>query len=186
MRSLRNIRVFAAAVLPFALPSLPAWAEEAGAGGQGGLPQFDVSQYPAEIFWLVVTFALLYLLMAGVALPRVARTQESRKKIIASEIEAARAANDAAIATVATVEKSLGEARAKAQASVSAMIAEVNEESTARQAEQERALSRSLHSAEAEIAVMREAALKEIRGCVADLAAAVVGKILGSRERAGA
>ena len=77
----------------------------------------------------------------------------------------------------------MGEARAKAHAHVNEMIAEVAHDASARQAKQEKEMQRRLHSVEAEIAVTRESALAAVRVGAADLAAAVVEKVLGSRLR---
>jgi len=153
------------------LTSLPARAEE-------GLPQLDTSFYAGQIFWLALSFGVLYLLMSKVALPRVAATQTNRKQVIAAEIEAARMANDAAKAAVIAVDKSLSEARGKAQASVSEMITEVTSEAAKRQMTQENELLRRLHRTEADIAVTREAALNAIGASAADLAHSVIEKIL--------
>ena len=182
MRLFKDIRVCVAASLSLVLLSAPAWAEEAEAG-QKGLPQFDPAFFPAQIFWLVVHFAVLYLLMSLVALPRIVRTQENRKKIIATELDAARDANETAKTAVAAVEKSLGDARAKAQASVSEMLADVAEESAQHQTAKEKELSRRLHREEAEIAVARADAMKEVHTAASDLASAIVTKILESKER---
>jgi F-type H+-transporting ATPase subunit b len=183
MRLFRNPRAIAAAVLPFALSSLPVWAEEAGAGTKEGLPQFDTSLFPEQIFWLVVSFAIFYLFMAFVALPLVARAQGNRKTILASEIEAARVASEAAKTMVASVEKSLGEARAQAQAKVGDMLAKVAEKADTHKAAKEKELLRHLHLAEEDIAVTRAAAMKEVRAAAEDLATAVVGTILGNKGR---
>lgn len=174
---MRGMRVSALLSLGVTLFSLPVRAEE------GGLPQLNTALYPEQLFWLAISFAVLYVLMSSVALPRVAKTQENRKNVIASELEAARLANDAANATVASVDKSLTEARAKAQAHVNEMMFEVANEAATRHAAQEKEISRRLHSAEAEIAVTRDAALASIRASAADLATAVVDKIIGSRQR---
>ncbi len=182
MRLFGNIRQWAILSLPFALLSLPVLAEEAGEGG--GMPQMDPAYFPEQIFWLVVTFATLYLMMAFVALPRIARTQSNRKRVISAEIKAARAANDAAKAALAESDKSLAEARENAQAKVGEMLAHVVEEANAHQAAKEKELLRKLHRAEEEIAVSREAAMQKVREAASDLAAAIVGKILGSNGRA--
>ena len=53
------------------------------------MPQLIFADYPPQIFWLVVTFAILYILMAYVALPRVESVLEERRKRIADDLEAA-------------------------------------------------------------------------------------------------
>lgn len=186
MRCLRNISAFAVTAFPLLLSSLPSWAEEAGAGEKGGLPQLDTSLFPEQLFWLAVNFAVLYVLMSFVALPRVSKTQGNRKTVIASEIEAARLASDSAKVMVASVEKSLNEARSRAQTSVSEMMAEVTETAYQHRVAKEKELSRQLHRAEEDIAVTREAAMKEVQVCATDLAQTIVGKILGSGGRVSA
>ena len=61
-----------------------------------GMPQFDVKSFPSQVFWLVVCFAVLYVLMAKLVLPRIGRTIESRESKIQSDLDAAQKANDAA------------------------------------------------------------------------------------------
>jgi F-type H+-transporting ATPase subunit b len=181
----RNARLLAAVVFSFVLFSFPASALEAVEGGKKeGLPQFDPAWFPEQMFWLVISFAILYLCMAFVALPRVSKTQGNRKRVIASEIEQARAANNDAKASVAAVEKSLSEARAKAQARVGEMLAEVTEEANDHRAAQEKELSRKLHTAEEDIAVTRAKAMDAVRASASDIAAAVVEKVLGFKGRA--
>ena len=158
-----------------ALYALPALADEPKAG----LPQLDPAYVPAQLFWLAISFGLLYLLMAFVALPRVRKTQDSRKQGIASELAAAAAANEQAKAMVVQYEKALTEARARAEAQVSAIKTRVAEESAAQQAVQHSHLTRRLHAAESKIAAARNAALGNIQGVAADLAGAIVEKIAG-------
>jgi F-type H+-transporting ATPase subunit b len=181
MRSLRNQAVSFAVALSLALSSLPVWAAEGAEGG--GLPQLDTTLYPEQLFWLAVTFGVLYLLMAYVALPRVASAKDNRSKVIASELDTARKASDAAKASVVTLEKSLAEARDKAMAKTNAQMSEAAAEAYDRQAAKERELVRHLHSVEADIAVAREAALQAISGSAAELASVIVEKCIGSRKR---
>lgn len=46
---------------------------------KAGLPQFDVSTFPSQIFWLTVSFVLLYLLMSRMSLPRISEVMEMRQ-----------------------------------------------------------------------------------------------------------
>jgi F-type H+-transporting ATPase subunit b len=174
---MKRIITTAALAARVAALSLPAWAEEA----KEGLPQFDTSLFPAQLFWLAVSFVLLYVLMAFVALPGVRRTQDKRHEIIASELAAASAANDAAKAMIAQYEKALADARAKAQAMVSDMAAKAAKDAAARQAEQQEALTKRLHEAEAKIAAARDAALNDARAQADSLALLITEKVAGAR-----
>jgi len=172
---MKRLRFIGAVAAVAAFTAQSAWANE------GGLPQFDTTLFPEQLFWLVISFGVLYVLMSRVALPRVVTTKENRKHIISTEIEAAEAASDSAKAAVIAVEKALAAARARAHEHVNGMMVELAAEMLTHQTAQERELKRRLHAAEADIAVTREAALKKVRDSAADLAAAIVSSITGSK-----
>jgi Plant ATP synthase F0 len=50
-------------------------------GGHAVFPPFDTQQFPSQVFWLLVTFILLYVVMAKVALPRIVRFSKSVKSL---------------------------------------------------------------------------------------------------------
>ena len=101
-----------------------------------GLPQLDTALFPEQLFWLAVSFAILYVLMAYVALPAVRRTQDNRADTIAADLKAAEQANEQAKAMMAKYEKALADARAEAQGTIAQIAAEAAKESAARQAQQ--------------------------------------------------
>ena len=53
------------------------------------MPQLDVSGFPSQIFWLVITFVFLWWLMAKVALPKVGLVLEERQKKINDSLDMA-------------------------------------------------------------------------------------------------
>jgi len=165
----------AAAWFGFALAAGPALAES------DGLPQLDTGLFPEQLFWLAITFALLYLLMNFIALPSVRRTQDQRAATIKGELTAAQDANEAAKAMLAQYEKALADARAEAQATVSAIAAEAAKQSAAKQAEQHERLAKRLSDTEAKIAAARDSSVKQIRETAVDLASAIVEKIIRAK-----
>ena len=54
-----------------------------------GLPQMEVSLFPSQIFWLVITFGILYLFMWRIAIPRIGNIIEERQDNIANDIDEA-------------------------------------------------------------------------------------------------
>lgn len=46
------------------------------------IPQFDISFYPTQIFWLVITFCLLYLLNAKLLIPLLSGKMKGRNDLI--------------------------------------------------------------------------------------------------------
>ena len=87
---------------------------EAG-GGHANFPPFDASTFPSQLLWLAITFGALYYVMSKIALPRVGAVISDRKARIAKDLDDAAAMQQQAEAAAAAHEKTLADARAKAQ-----------------------------------------------------------------------
>ena len=55
-------------------------------GQQGPFPPMDATTFPSQIFWLVIFFALLYLLMSKLALPKMAAVLAKRHKALEGDL----------------------------------------------------------------------------------------------------
>ena len=51
-----------------------------------GMPQLDFSTFPNQIFWLVVTLVVIYLVLSKVALPRIASVLAERQGTITNDL----------------------------------------------------------------------------------------------------
>ena len=83
---------------------------------RGGFPPFNPQTFASQLFWLAITFVLLYVLMARLALPRVGAIIDDRQKRIAGDLAEAERLKEQSDAAVAAYEKALADARARAQA----------------------------------------------------------------------
>lgn len=142
-------------------------------------PPFNPQTFASQLFWLVVTFVLLYAIMAKVALPRVGGIIANRQKRIAddfAEAEQSKAQSDAAIAAY---EKALADARARAQA----IANETRERQAAQVAASRKRLEDELNiklaEAETMIAATKQKAMTNVRGIAADAAKAIVVRLIG-------
>lgn len=66
--------------------------EVAGAAtetAKAGMPQLDFATFPNQIFWLIVTLLVIYVVLSRVALPRIAGTMSNRKGTIIADLSAA-------------------------------------------------------------------------------------------------
>ena len=88
-------------------------------GGHGGFPPFQKDTFVSQLVWLTLTFVLLYVLMAKVALPRVGAILATRSKHVADDLSAAERFKEQSDAANAAYQKALGDARARAQAMAS-------------------------------------------------------------------
>jgi len=154
----------------------PVWA----AGGESqGLPQLDFSTWPTQIFWLIVTFAIGYILMARMVVPNIGAVLEERRERISSDIEQAKAADADAKSMQSKYEAELAEARTKAAEAAKQALDEAKAENEKAEAELSAKLAKKIKTAETKLAKAREEALAGIdeaaQETVADIASQVAG-----------
>ncbi|TCT12091.1 F-type H+-transporting ATPase subunit b [Tepidamorphus gemmatus] len=147
--------------------------------GSGGMPQFNFETYAPQIVWLIITFAVLYALMARVALPRIATVIEHRRDRIASDLDTAARLGAETDEVIAAYEAELAEARGRAHEIAAATRARLDAELGEERARVEAELAEKTADAERRIAESKARALAEVDGAAADAAAQIVEMLAG-------
>ena len=84
------------------------------AGSAIGMPQLCAEWIPNQVFWLLVTLVVIYLILSRMALPRIGAILAERAGTITNDVAAAEEMKQRAIAAEAAYEKALADARAEA------------------------------------------------------------------------
>ena len=107
--------------------TLPAASVLSGAGNaaEHGMPQLNSPDFAPQLIWLAIWFVVLYLLMAKLALPRVAATMEERRQRREGDLARAAQLKSEAEAANAAYRRTLAEARVQAQSTKEQALAEV-------------------------------------------------------------
>ena len=58
-------------------------------GSEAGMPQLNPEFWPAQIFWLILTFSILYLIIWKIFLPKITYSIENRKSRIVNDLDEA-------------------------------------------------------------------------------------------------
>ena len=119
-----------------------------------GLPQLDIATFGNQIFWLVVTLVVLYLVLSRVALPRIAAVLSDRQGAVTGDLMAAEEFKLKAREAEAAYDKALADARTEAQAIVARNRAEIQAQ-----------LDQAIAKADAEIAARTAESEARIRRC---------------------
>jgi F-type H+-transporting ATPase subunit b len=163
------------------MPETTTHTTEAPGGHTGGFPPFQRENFPSQLVWLFLTFVILYVVMAKVALPRVGSILEARKGRIAEDLAEAQRSKDGSDAVIAAYEKALADARVRAQA----IGVETRQRQTAQSDEAhkslEEKLSAKLAEAERTIGATKTAAMANVRGIAVEAAAAIVERLIGKK-----
>ena len=160
---------------------VPAGTSEVAAhGGEGGgLPQFRMEYWGGQIVWLLIIFAILYVLLAKVFTPRLRKIQDTRAQTIADAVEQARTVQAEADAQAKAAQAELEDARARARRLAADAKAKAQAEMSASQATEDQRLNAELEQAEARIRALRDQAMGNVRGIAAETAEAMVAKLTG-------
>jgi F-type H+-transporting ATPase subunit b len=143
------------------------------------MPQLNFADFMPQLFWLAVTFIILYLAMARLALPRVARVLEARERKVSEDLARAEKLKAEADEALAAYNKALTDARGRAQAALQQAAAAAADEQAKRDAAFAAALAERTRAAEERIGAAKHSALSEIRGVALDSAGAMVDKLIG-------
>ena len=84
-------------------------------GAHSNFPPFDAGTFPSQLVWFAIAFGFLYWYLSKRGLPALGAVIEGRKARIAGDLDEATAMQQKADAAAAAHEKTLAEARAKAQ-----------------------------------------------------------------------
>lgn len=153
--------------------------DDAAEAASGGLPQFDVSTWGSQIFWLFLTFTVLYFALSRFILPKLRDTIANRSDRIADDLDSASRMKLEAEEAEKAYETSLRDARAKAlnvaESTRQSVDAEIQRELDAADAEAER----ESEVAEARIRDIKNAALANIDAVAADVAQTLIAELTG-------
>ncbi|MEM8632592.1 MAG: F0F1 ATP synthase subunit B' [Pseudomonadota bacterium] len=152
---------------------------------EAGMPQLDFSTFPNQIFWLVVTLVVIYLLLTRVALPRIGSVLAERSGSITNDLAAAEELKLKAVEAEQAYEKALADARAEAQRIAAEARAEIQGELDEATAKADAEISAKAAESEKAIGAIKAGALESIRSVAGEITGDVIGA-LGSTADADA
>src|SRR6185437_14974090 len=152
--------------------STPSETTQTQVGQDGGahsrFPPFDSSTFPSQLVWFAIAFGFLFWYMSKRGLPRLGAVIEGRKARIARDLDDATVMQQKADAAAAAHERTLAEARAKAQS-----LAQGARDAAAADAQAKR------RALEDELAVKLAAATANVAEVAREAAGAIVERLGG-------
>jgi F-type H+-transporting ATPase subunit b len=149
-------------------------------GGKAPFPPFNKETFASQFVWLVIFFVALYFIIARMAIPRLGGIIEARSQRIDGDMAEAKRLKDQSDAALAAYEKSLADARARAQALASETRDKLNAEADATRKKLETELHARLAKAEETIAATKTSAMANVQGIAIDTASAIVERLTGT------
>ena len=153
------------------------------------MPQLNVADYLPQLFWLAISFVVLYFLLSRIALPRIAGVLAERDRFIEDDLGRAERLKSDADKALRDYDAAIAAARAEAQTLQRAAAAEISATVAKREQAFAAELGTRTREAEERIAATKGQALSQLPQIAADVAGAALDRLTGERpapERLGA
>ena len=147
--------------------------------GGNAFPPFAAETFPSQIFWLAITFAVLFTVLWRLIGPQLAGTIGERKGRIAGDIEAAGKHKSDAEEALAGYEAALASAKARAHTEAEENRRQIEAEVEKAKAAADIEFREAAAKAEAGIEAVRAEAAKHVTKAAQDAAGAIVTRLIG-------
>lgn len=152
------------------------------AGAAVGMPQLDISTWPNQIFWLVVTLVAIYLILTRVALPRIGAVLAERRGTITNDLAAAEELKQRAVEAEKAYNEALATARAEAARIVATARAEIQADLDVATAKADAAIAEKTAVSEQRIAEIRAGAMESVAEVARDTARELISVLGGKAD----
>lgn len=136
---------------------------------------------PGLLFWMVLSFLIVFFLLAKYGFPIIVDAINKRKEFIETSLVSAKEANERLATIKEEGEKLLAEAKAQQKEIISAAMQEKQKILLAAQDEARTSAQQIVDDAAARIAAEKGKALREVRSEVATLAIDIAEKVLSEK-----
>jgi F-type H+-transporting ATPase subunit b len=153
---------------------------EVPGGGKPQFPPFNKETFASQLLWFAIFFIALYAVIARLAIPRIGGIIAARGQRVADDLAEANRFKEQSDAALKAYEKSLADARARAQAMAGETRDKLNAEAEQSRRRLEGELNARLARAEEVIAATKTAAMVNVQGIAIDTASAIVERLIGT------
>ncbi len=148
------------------------------------MPQLDLTTLSTQLFWLFVTFGILYIIVSKVSLPSIANVLQTRQERIINDLDKAENMKLDAENLEKEYENSLISSRAKAGAVTAEAKSRVSSVAAKKHTELDEVLATKFAEASGKIEIARNDALKELVSISSDLSRIITDSVAGIKVNA--
>ena len=138
---------------------------------------------PGLLFWMVLSFGVVFFLLAKFGFPVIVKAINERKEFIEMSLLSAKQANEKLATIQAEGEKLLADAKAQQKDIIAGAMQEKQQIVRAAQEEAQASANQMIEEARQSILAEKERALPDVRKEVATLALDIAEKVIGERMK---
>ncbi len=154
--------------------------KEVFATESGGMPQLNTEFWISQIFWLIITFGVLYVVLSKLLLPKISSNLESRKSQIQDNIEAAEKQRESSEAKIKEFDEILLKSKLEAKNIYKEAREKTLKEINTKKEKLENQINEEIKKTEIEISLLRKNAHKKINKIAIETTAELLKKLIGA------
>ena len=153
---------------------------EAFAAESGGMPQLNPEFWISQIFWLTITFGILYVLLSKLILPKISANLEIRKSQILENIEAAEKQREESELKITEYEKIVQNSKKEAKNYFKQAREKVLKDIGLKKESLDKELNKEVQKTGAEIQELRERAPEKIKKIAVETSGDLIQQLIGA------
>ncbi|MDA7442593.1 F0F1 ATP synthase subunit B [Candidatus Pelagibacter ubique] len=153
---------------------------EAFAAESGGMPQLNPEFWVSQIFWLIITFGILYVVLSKLILPKISANLETRKSQILENIEAAEKQREESEQKIEEYEKIVQSSKNEAKNYFKQAREKVLKDIGVKKEILEKELDEEVNKAEIEIKTFRDNAPEKIKKIAVETSSDLLQELIGA------
>ena len=156
------------------------FTKEVFAAESGGMPQLNPEFWVSQIFWLTLTFGILYIVLSKLILPKISANLELRKSQIQENIEAAEKQRESSDAKLKEYDSIILKSKLEAKNIFRDAREKVVKNINSKKETLDKQIDEEIKKAEQEIEVLRKNAQEKISKIAIETSAQLVKKLIGA------
>ena len=146
----------------------------------GGMPQLNPEFWVSQIFWLILTFGILYIVLSKLILPKISANLELRKSQIQENIEAAEKQRKSSDDKLKEYDKIILKSKLEAKNIFRDAREKVIKDINSKKETLDKQIDEEIKKAEQEIGVLRKNAPEKISKIAIETSTQLVKKLIGA------
>ena len=149
------------------------------AAESGGMPQLNPEFWISQIFWLIITFGILFIVLTKVILPKISDNLETRKSQILENIETADKQKEESQKKIEEYEKIILDSKLKAKSYFNEAREKILDDINKKRAALEKDLDEEIDEVEKELSDLKNKSGEKINKIAAETSAELIKELIG-------
>ena len=150
------------------------------AAESGGMPQLDPEFWVSQIFWLTLTFGILYIVLSKIILPKISSNLELRKSQIQENVEAAERQRKDSESKLKEYEEIISKSKLEAKNIFKETKEKVLKDINSKREVLENEIDEEIKKAENEISLLKKKAPEKINKIAVETSAEILKNLIGA------